>query len=151
MSKRTEINDAVKEAMKSGDKDSVGTLRLINAAIKDKDINARGTGKEFGDSDILSLLQGMIKQRNESIKIFRDNNREDLATKEEAEVKVIERFLPSQLDDAAVAKIIQDLIAASGAKDIKDMGKVMNELKTKYAGQVDMAKVGPIVKQKLAG
>ena len=106
MSKRTEINDAVKEAMKSGDKDSVGTLRLINAAIKDKDINARGTGKEFGDSDILSLLQGMIKQRNESIKIFRDNNREDLATKEEAEVKVIERFLPSQLDDAAVAKII---------------------------------------------
>ena len=151
MSKRTEINDAVKEAMKSGDKDSVGTLRLINAAIKDKDINARGTGKEFGDSDILSLLQGMIKQRNESIKIFRDNNREDLATKEEAEVKLIERFLPSQLDDAAVAKIIQDLIAASGAKDIKDMGKVMNELKTKYAGQVDMAKVGPIVKQKLAG
>lgn len=149
MDKRTEINNALKEAMKAGDQASVGTLRLINSALKDRDINARGTGKEVGEADILSMLQGMIKQRRESIAIFRENKREDLATKEEAEVKVIERFLPQQLDDAAVAKIIEGIIAATGAAGVKDMGKVMGELKTKYAGQIDMAKAGPLVKGKL--
>jgi uncharacterized protein YqeY len=135
--------------MKAGDSMRVATLRLINAALKDKDINARGSGKEVGEADILSMLQGMIKQRAESLKIFRDNNREDLASKEEAEIKIIESFLPQQLDDAAVAKVIGDIIAATGATSIKDMGKVMGELKTKYAGQIDMGKAGAVIKQKL--
>jgi uncharacterized protein len=147
--KRTEFNNALKEAMKAGDSMRVATLRLINAALKDKDINARGSGKEVGEADILSMLQGMIKQRAESLKIFRDNNREDLASKEEAEIKIIESFLPQQLDDAAVAKVIGDIIAATGATSIKDMGKVMGELKTKYAGQIDMGKAGAVIKQKL--
>lgn len=149
MSKREEFNNALKAAMKGGDAVGVATIRLINAALKQKDIDARPSGKEVTESDILSMLQGMIKQRNESIKIFRDNNREDLATKEEAEVAVINRFLPQQLDDAAVGKIIEDIIKATGAAGVKDMGKVMGELKTKYAGQIDMAKAGGLVKAKL--
>lgn len=149
--KRAEFNNALKEAMKGGDQAAVGTVRLILAALKEKDINARGAGKQVSDADILSMLQGMIKQRNESLKIFRDNKREDLASKEEAEIRVIERFLPKQLDDAATAKIIDEIIKATGARDIKDMGKVMNELKTKYAGQLDMAKAGPAVKARLGG
>lgn len=149
MDKRTEFNNALKDAMKAGDQTRVATLRLINAALKDRDINARGSGKEVGEADILSMLQGMIKQRNESLKIFRENNREDLAAKEEAEIKIIESFLPQQLDDAAVQKVIEGIIASTGAASIKDMGKVMGELKTKYAGQIDMAKAGAVIKQKL--
>lgn len=150
MSKREEFNSALKEAMKSGDQIKVATLRLVLAALKDKEINARGTGKEIGDSDILSLLQSMIKQRNESLKIYRDNNREDLASKEEGEIKVIESFLPKQMSDDEVAAIIEKLIAESGASGIKDMGKVMGALKTQYAGQLDMGKAGVVIKQKLS-
>ncbi|MCE7886371.1 MAG: GatB/YqeY domain-containing protein [Alphaproteobacteria bacterium PRO2] len=149
MSKRTEFNDALKAAMKAGDQNAVGTLRLINAALKQKDIDARPSGKEVTEADILSMLQGMIKQRKESIQIFRENKREDLATKEEAEVAVIERFLPAQMDDAEVAAIIDKLIKETGAASQKDMGKVMGALKTQYAGQLDMGKAGAVVKQKL--
>ncbi len=149
MDKRTELNEALKTAMKGGDTVAVGTIRLINSGLKQKDIEARPSGKEVTEGDILSMLQGMIKQRNESIKIFRDNKREDLATKEEAEVAVINRFLPKQLDDEAVGKIIEDIIKSTGAASQKDMGKVMGELKTKYAGQIDMGKAGGLVKQKL--
>ena len=149
MDKKTEINNALKDAMKGGDQATVGTLRLVTAGIKQKEIDARGTGKDIGEPEIMSILQGMIKQRKESITIFRDNKREDLATKEEAEVAVIERFLPAQMDDAATAKAVEEAIASTGAAGVKDMGKVMNELKSKYAGQLDMGKVGGLVKSKL--
>ncbi len=149
MNKRTEFNDALKTAMKGGDQVTVGTIRLINAGLKQKDIEARPTGKEVSDADILSMLQGMIKQRRESISIFRENKREDLATKEEAEVAVIERFLPAQMSDAEVETVVAKLIAETGAASQKDMGKVMGALKTQYAGQIDMGKAGAVVKQKL--
>jgi hypothetical protein len=120
--------------------------------MKDKDINSRTDGRNDGidESTLLSMLQSMIKQRLESAKIFRENNRPELAEKEEAEIKVIEEFLPQQLSDDDVAKVIGDIIAATGAAGIKDMGKVMGELKAKYAGQVDMAKAGAVIKQKLS-
>jgi uncharacterized protein YqeY len=149
VSKRTEFNDALKTAMKGGDQVGVATIRLINAALKQKDIDARPSGKEVTDADILSLLQGMIKQRRESISIFRENKREDLATKEEAEVAVIERFLPAQKTDAEVEAIVAQLIKETGAASQKDMGKVMGALKAQYAGQLDMGKAGAVVKQKL--
>jgi uncharacterized protein YqeY len=135
--------------MKAGDSVAVGTIRLINAALKQKDIDARPTGKEVTDSDILSMLQGMIKQRKESISIFRENKREDLATKEEAEVAVIEKFLPAQMSDAEVEAIVVKLITETGAASQKDMGKVMGALKSQYAGQIDMGKAGAVVKRKL--
>ncbi len=149
MSKRTEFNEDLKTAMKAGDQTAVGTLRLINAAIKDKDIDARGKGKEFGEAEILSLLQSMIKQRQESLKIYREAKREDLATKEEAEIAVIEKYLPKQMGDAEVAAAIEALIKETGAAGVKDMGKVMGALKSRYAGQIDMGKAGAVVKQKL--
>jgi len=149
VSKRTEFNEDLKTAMKAGDQVAVGTLRLINSALKDKDIDARGKGKEFGESEILSMLQSMVKQRQESLKIFRDNNREDLASKEEAEIKIIEKYLPKQMSYAEVEAIVVKLIAETGAASQKDMGKVMGALKTQYAGQLDMGKAGAVVKQKL--
>ncbi len=152
MSTREKINAAMKEAMKNKDMARVAAIRLITAAMKDKDINSRTEGRNDGidESTLLSMLQSMIKQRLESAKIFRENNRPELAEKEEAEIKVIEEFLPSQLSDDDVAKVIGDIIAATGAAGIKDMGKVMGELKAKYAGQVDMAKAGAVIKQKLS-
>ncbi|MCC7304865.1 MAG: GatB/YqeY domain-containing protein [Alphaproteobacteria bacterium] len=149
MDKRTEFNNTLKEAMKNKNEVAVATTRLILAALKDRDIAARGSGKEVGEGEILSMLQSMIKQRNESTKTYRDAGREDLASREEAEIKVIEGFLPQQLGEAETGKIIEDIIKATGATGIKDMGKVMGELKGKYAGQVDMAKAGALVKQKL--
>jgi hypothetical protein len=152
MSTREKINAAMKEAMKNKDMGRVAAIRLITAAMKDKDINSRTDGRNDGidESTLLSMLQSMIKQRLESAKIFRENNRPELAEKEEAEIKVIEEFLPQQLSDDDVAKVIGDIIAATGAAGIKDMGKVMGELKAKYAGQVDMAKAGAVIKQKLS-
>ncbi|MGB4106991.1 MAG: GatB/YqeY domain-containing protein [Alphaproteobacteria bacterium] len=149
MSKRTEFNDDLKTAMKGGDQIAVGTLRLINAALKQKDIEARPSGKEVTESDILSMLQGMIKQRQESLKIFRDNKRDDLADKEAAEIAIIEKYLPKQMSDAEVAAVIDKLIKETGAASQKDMGKVMGALKSQYAGQLDMGKAGAVVKQKL--
>lgn len=152
MSKRTEINDAYKDAMKSKDAVAVATLRLIQAALKDKDIYARGTGNMDGisDAEILSMLQTMIKQRQESATIYHDNNRPELADKENAEIAVIQRFLPAQLDEGAARAAIDGLVNEMGAKDIKDMGKVMAELKNRYAGQLDMARAGGWVKERLS-
>lgn len=152
MSKREEFTAAMKEAMKTKDQVALSTIRLITAAMKDRDIAARSTGNAEGisDGEILSMLQSMIKQRQESSKTYRDAGRNDLADREDAEIEVINRFLPQQLSDDEVGKAIESVIASSGASDIKDMGKVMNELKTQYAGQIDMAKVGGLVKQKLS-
>ena len=151
MEKREEFNTSLKEALKAKDQVAVSTIRLILAALKDRDISARGQGKADGvsDAEILSILQSMVKQRKESAKIYSDAGRHDLAEREEAEIVAIEKFLPSQIDAGEVAAIIEKLIAEVGAKDIKDMGKVMGVLKTKYAGQIDMAKAGGIVKEKL--
>lgn len=152
MEKREEFNTSLKEALKAKDLVATSTIRLILAALKDRDIASRGQGKADGiaDADILSMLQSMIKQRKESAKIFSDAGRDDLAEREMAEIEVIERFLPAQMDEAQVAQLIEKLIAEIGATGIKDMGKVMGVLKTQYAGQIDMGKAGAVVKEKLS-
>lgn len=153
MSKRAELTTVLKESLKAKDQVAMSTIRLITAAVKDRDIAARGNGNEDGieDAEILSMMQSMIKQRHESSKTYADNGRDDLAERELDEIKVIERFLPQQMDEAATSTAIDEVVAETGASSIKDMGKVMNELKTRYAGQMDMAKVGGAVKAKLAG
>jgi uncharacterized protein YqeY len=153
VSTRDNLNAALKESMKNKDMERVATIRLITAAMKDKDINSRTEGRNDGidESAVLSLLQSMIKQRTESAKIYRENNRPELADKEDAEIKVIESFLPQQLSDEDVAKAVGDIVTATGASGMKDMGKVMAELRAKYAGQMDMAKAGDAVKKRLAG
>lgn len=151
MDKRTEFNIALKEALKNKDQTATSTIRLILAALKDRDIAARGQGKAdgIGDDEILSMLQSMIKQRQESAKTYCDAGREELAEREEAEIEVIKGFMPAQLNDGEVATVIDEIIAETGASNIKDMGKVMGVLKSKYAGQIDMGKAGALVKEKL--
>jgi uncharacterized protein YqeY len=150
---REKLSGAMKEAMRARDQAALGTIRLILAKLKDTDIAARTEANREGvaDDKILSLLQGMIKQRNESIVLYEKGNRTDLADKEKAEIVVIERFLPQQMDEAAVEAAVKDAVASSGAKSIKDMGGVMAALKTKYAGQMDFAKASAVVKKTLAG
>ncbi len=152
MTKREEFSSALKEAMKNKDQVTLSTVRLIQAALKERDINARGAGNPDGISEpeILSMLQSMVKQRQESARTYRDASRPELAEREEAEVKVIESFLPKQMGEAEVAQAVESVIKEIGAADIKDMGKVMNALKERYAGQMDMGKVGGTVKQKLS-
>lgn len=149
MDKRTEFGQALKDAMRAKDEIRVGTLRLILSTLKDKDIGARGTGKEIGEGDILSMLQSMIKQRNESLKTYRDAGREDLAGREEAEIKIIESFMPAQMGEAEIQAAIDAAIKDTGAASIKDMGKIMGVLKEKYAGQMDMAAAGAMIKTRL--
>ncbi|MCB9991521.1 MAG: GatB/YqeY domain-containing protein [Rhodospirillales bacterium] len=152
MDKRTEFNNALKEALKSKDQVAMGTIRLIIAALKDRDIEARGKGNAegIGESEILSLLQSMVKQRQESCKIYKDAGRDDLADREAAEIEVIQRFLPQQMSEDEVQATVEGLISELGVSDIKEMGKVMAELKTRYAGQLDMARASGVVKERLA-
>jgi uncharacterized protein YqeY len=151
VSKREEFSSALKEALKNKDNVTLSTVRLITSALKDRDINARSSGNMDGISEpeILSLLMSMIKQRQESSKTYRDANRADLADREDQEIKIIETFLPQQLSEAQTAEAVDNVIKETGAAGIKDMGKVMNELKARYAGQMDMGKVGGVVRQKL--
>lgn len=153
MDKRTEFMDAMKTSMKAGDSDTTNTIRLIIAKMKELDIEYRGAGKgeKAPDDMLLSMMQGMIKQRQESAKIYKDNNRPELAAKEDAEIVVINRFLPAQMDDAGIEKTVIDLMAELGVTEQKDMGKVMGALKSRYAGQLDMGKASAMIKQKLAG
>ena len=150
---RDQLNEALKEAMRARDMGAVGTIRLILAKLKEVDIAQRTEANRegVGDDRILSMLQGMIKQRNESIQLYEKGNRADLADKEKAEIAVIQRFLPKQMDDAAVEAAVKDAVASAGAKSIKDMGGVMAALKAKYAGQMDFAKASAVVKKTLAG
>lgn len=142
----------LKEAMKAGEKDRLGTIRLIQAALKDKDIEARGAGKEpLADDDILQLLQKMVKQRQDSVKLYNEGNRPELAAKEEAEIAVIAGYMPKQMDEAEAKAAIAGVIAETGASGMKDMGKVMGELKTRFAGQMDFGRASPLVKQLLSG
>jgi uncharacterized protein YqeY len=147
--KRTEITDALKEAMKAKDATRLGTLRLINAAIKDRDIALRAEGGEVGDAEILAILGKMVKQRQESAKAYEEGGRLELAEQEMAEIKVITDFLPAQLSEDETAAAVDDAIATTGAESIRDMGKVMGVLKGKYTGQMDFGAVGPLVKARL--
>ena len=148
---REAFNTALKDAMRSGDKVKVATVRMISAALKDRDIEARGTGKgPLSDDEILSLLQKMIKQRQESQKIYEDNGRPELAAQEAAEIVVITSFMPAQLSDAEIDAAIATAIAETGAAGMKDMGKVVGKLKEKYAGRMDFAKASAAVKAKLS-
>jgi uncharacterized protein YqeY len=150
---REQITEAMKDAMRAREPDTLSTVRMILAGIKDKDIAARpgGNATGIGDPEILSLLQSMVKQRRESVTLYAQGNRADLVAKEEGEIAVIERFLPQQMDAAATDAAIAVAIAESGAASIKDMGKVMAALKGKYSGQMDFSAVGPAVKAKLGG
>ncbi|MBN9540715.1 MAG: GatB/YqeY domain-containing protein [Reyranella sp.] len=148
---RDKLNEAMKEAMRARDTAGLGTIRLILAKLKEVDIAARTETNREGvpDDRILSMLQGMIKQRHESVALYEKGNRPELADKEKAEITVIERFLPQQLDEAAVEAAIREAIAATGASSIKDMGKVVGQLKAKYAGQIDFSKASAAVKKAL--
>ncbi|WP_101065358.1 GatB/YqeY domain-containing protein [Roseovarius salinarum] len=153
MQLRERVNAALKQAMKDKDPDRLATLRLINAAIKDQDIAARGEEGDSGvsESDILGILSKMIQQRRESVRSYEEGGRLDLAERESAEIDVIAEFLPPQLDDADVEGAIDEAIAEVGAKSIRDMGKVMGVLKQRYSGQMDFGVVGPKVKNRLSG
>lgn len=152
MSLRDRLQSSLKEAMKAKEADRLSTLRLINAAIKDREIAVRGDGTdhEVGEADILAILGKMVKQRQESARAYEEGGRLELAEKELAEIKVIEEFLPRQLDSSEVQDAISAAIAESGATSIRDMGKVIAVLKAKYTGQMDFGAVGPMVKDKLA-
>jgi len=149
---REKLTEAMKEAMRAKDQAALGTIRLILAKLKDVDIAARTEASREGvaDDKILSMMQGMIKQRNESISLYEKGGRTDLADKEKAEIAVIERFLPQQMDEAAVEAAVREAIAAAGATSVKDMGGVMAALKGKYAGQMDFAKASAAVKKALS-
>jgi len=147
---REDLQNSLKEAMKAKDMATVSAVRLIIAGLKEKDVIARGAGKACAsDADLLSMMQGMIKQRNESIKIYNEGGRPELAAKEQAEITVIERFLPKQMDEDETKKVIAEIISKTGASGMKDMGKVMAELKTSYAGQIDMGKASGLLKSML--
>jgi len=150
---RDNLNEALKEAMRARDMTTVGAVRLILAKLKEVDIAARTEASREGVADdrILSMLQGMIKQRNESVALYEKGNRPELAEKEKAEIAVIERFLPRQMDEAAVAAAVAEAVASTGAKSVKDMGGVMAILKGKFAGQMDFAKASAAVKKALTG
>ena len=149
---RDQINDAVKAAMKSQDKLRLSTLRLVNAAIKNADIEARGAGKDaLADGDILGLLQKLIKQRQESIELYDKGGRAELAQQERGEIAIISGFLPQQLSDAEAKEAIAGVIRETGAAGMKDMGKVIAALKARYAGRMDFAKASALVKSMLAG
>lgn len=149
---RDQFTAALKESMKAGDKARLGAVRLIQAAIKDKDIEARGAGRGQATNDeILALLQKMIKQRQESSTIYRQNNRPELADIEDGEIAVITSFMPRQLDEAETRAAIAAAIAETGAASMKDMGKVIAHLKERFAGQMDFGKASGMVKAALSG
>ena len=153
MDMRARVNTALKQAMKDKAAERLSTLRLINAAIKDRDIAVRGSGDEeaacCGDAEVLAILGKMTKQRQESARAYEEGGRLDLAERERQEIAVIEEFLPKQLDEDEVENAVRAAITATGAGSIRDMGKVMGELKARYTGQMDFGKVGPMVKDQL--
>ena len=151
MELRQRISDALKEAMRAKDAERLSTLRLINAAIKDRDIALRGDGNDDGatSDEVLAILGKMVKQRHESAKAYEEGARLELAEKELSEIKIIEDFLPKQLSAEEANEAVKAAIAKVGAESIRDMGKVMGELKANYMGQMDFGKVGPMVKDLL--
>ena len=152
MDLRERIGAGLKAAMRDKDAARLSTLRLINAAIKDQDIAARGAGKSEGvdDAGVLAILGKMVKQRQESARAYEEGGRLELAEKERAEISVIEDFLPRQLDEDEVEAAVARAIAETGAEGLRDMGRVMAALKAKHTGQMDFGAVGPMVKARLA-
>jgi uncharacterized protein YqeY len=150
---RERIAQAMKDALKSKDQSALSAIRLISAALKDRDIAARSDNNHDGisDDEILSMLQTMIKQRNESAKMYEDGGRPELAAAEQAEIELIKQFLPEQLSHDDIEKAIKDAVADAGASSIKDMGKVMAHLKEHYAGQMDFSAASQMVKAALMG
>lgn len=148
---REKFTQDLKDAMKAGERAKVDALRLINAALKDKDIEARGAGKTLSEEDILALLQKMIKSRQESLDIYVKAGRNELADKEKGEIAVISAYLPQQLSEAEVAEAVKVAIAEVGAASIKDMGKVVAALKAKFTGRMEFAKASAAVKASLGG
>ena len=148
---REALTERLKQAMRAKDARTLSSVRMILAALKDRDIAARGTGNTAGipDAEILRLLQGMIKQRRESIALYRQGNRPELAEQEEQEIAVIESFLPKQMSDEETAAAVKEAIAETGAAGVKDMGKVMSVLRERHAGVIDMARAGAVVRQLL--
>lgn len=149
---REKITESLKAAMIAKDEAGVSILRMINAAIKQKDIDvARPRGdQQISPEEVLSLMQGMIKQRRESIELYKQGGRQELVDKENAEIAAIEKFLPKQMSEDEVRGVVKGLIASTGAAGIKDMGKIMGVLKTQYAGQLDMGKASGIIKEMLS-
>ncbi len=149
---RSQLSDALKDAMRAKEACAVSTLRLILAALKDRDIAARGKGNSdgIGEGEILDLLQKMVRQRHEAIELYRKGARQDLVDRETAEIEVIQRFLPKQMDEVEVQSAVQGVIAELEAATIKDMGRVMGALKERYAGRMDFAKASALVKAQLA-
>jgi len=150
---RERLKDELKKSMLAKEQRATATLRLILAALKDRDIAGRSKGQTdgIGEDEILSMLQTMIKQRRESIEMYNKGGREELAKQEEEEIGIIERFLPAQMDDAAIEAAIGKAIESIGASGLKEMGKVMAALRENYAGQMDFAKAAAIAKKLLSG
>jgi uncharacterized protein len=148
---REKINEAVKTAMKSQDKPRLSTLRLVNAAIKNAEIESERAGKPLAEDDLLGILQKMVKQRQESVEIYDQAGRKELADQERGEIEVIRDFMPQQMSEAQARAAIAEVIKATGAQGIKDMGKVMAALKQGYAGRLDFGKASGLVKSLLAG
>lgn len=146
---REKLMDSLKTAMKAGDKPRVSAVRMIQAELKDKDIEARGLGKVVTEEDILSLLQKMVKKRQESLSIYEKADREDLASVERGEIAIISEFLPVQMSEADAMAAIKAVISEINANGMKDMGKVVAVLKTKYAGTMDFGKASALVKAQL--
>jgi uncharacterized protein len=149
---RDDINNALKEAMKAKNERAVSTLRMVNSSLKNADIEARGAGRPpLGDAEALSLLQKMIKQRQESVELYKKGHRADLVKQEEEEIAIISGYLPKQMSEAEMTAAIEAAIKETAAAGIKDMGRVIGSLRGKYAGQMDMAKASAAVKAKFAG
>jgi uncharacterized protein len=148
---RDDINKALTEAMKAKNERTVSTLRMVNSSLKNADIEARGAGKPpLTDADVLPLLQKMIKQRQESVELYKKGNRADLVKQEEEEIAIISAYLPKQMSEAEMAAAIDAAIKETSAAGMKDMGKVIGVLRGKYAGQMDMGKASGLVKAKLS-
>jgi uncharacterized protein YqeY len=149
---RDAINNALKDAMKAGDKRRISTLRLVNAAIKNADIEARGQGKDaLDDHALLGLLQKMIKQRQESIELYHKGGRAELAAQEQEEIEIISSYLPKQMSDIEAGAVIQSLVHELNAQGLKDMGRTMAALKERFAGKMDFTKASARVKELLSG
>jgi len=148
---REKLTESMKDAMKAKDSRRLSTVRLIQSAVKDRDIANRGVGKDAAtDDEILQILQKMVKQREESAKIYEDAGRAELATQEREEIAVLKTFMPEQLSDEKVDEIVAGVVTEIGAEGMKDMGKVMAVLRERYAGQMDFAKASGVIKAKLS-
>ncbi|MBV8564606.1 MAG: GatB/YqeY domain-containing protein [Methylobacteriaceae bacterium] len=148
---REELSSAVKAAMKSGDRLRVDTLRMVQSALKNREIEARGAGKSLSAEDELSVLQKLVKSRQESVELYEKGGRQDLASKERAEIAIISEFLPQQMGDDDMKAAIVAAIGATGAAGMKDMGKVIGALRAQYAGRMDFGKASALVKAALSG